>query len=185
MTEEIQQKEVKLTAKEARFVEYYFHCWNKTEAARKAGYAWPDRNQYRLMQKPYIAAAIAERMKELAMETDEILLRLTQQAQASIADFFEFEEGVHPTNGKKMVGAVPNWDKVKEYGYLIKKIELTRDGNWKIELNDPQNALVQLGRARKLFVDRSEVDVNTNVKAYVGISPDDWDEDEGDFDEAG
>lgn len=182
MTEEIQQKEVKLTAKEARFVEYYFHCWNKTEAARKAGYAWPDRSQYRLMQKPYIAAAIAERMKALSMQTDEILLRFTQQARASIAEFFEFEETNHPVSGKKMIGASPNWDKIKEYGYLIKKIELGRDGNWKIELNDPQNALIQLGRVNKLFVDRSEINVNTSLKAYVGISPDDWDDE--DVDEA-
>jgi len=178
MTDITQQTQVKLTSRQLRFVEYYLQCWVATVAAEKAGYRVPKERGWRLLRIPYIQDAIAERMKSLAMETDEILFRLSQQGRASVADFFDFVEVTDPKTGEVETKAVINWQRVKEFGYLIKKIELTRDGSWKIELNDPQNALVQVGRARKLFVDRTELDLEKSLKAYIGISPDDWDDDE-------
>lgn len=178
MTEATQQDQVKLTSRQLRFVEYYLQCWVATVAAEKAGYRVPKERGWRLLRIPYIQDAIAERMKTVAMDTDEILFRLSQQGRASVADFFDFVEVTNTTTGEVETKAVPNWNRVKEFGYLIKKIELTRDGSWKIELNDPQNALVQLGRARKLFVDRTELDLEKSLKAYIGISPDDWDDDQ-------
>jgi len=87
-------------------------------------------------------------MKELAMDADEVLLRLGQQARASIADFIE-PIGEHQF--------FLNMDKVKEKGHLIKKIRYTASGP-EIELHDPQAALVHIGKHFALFTDRVKVE---------------------------
>lgn len=70
-----------------------------------------------------------------------------------------------------------NWEMVRERGHLIKGIEHDRRGNVILKFHDAQAALALIGKNRKLFTD--VVDLNAlgvTVKAYVGISPDDWDE---------
>jgi len=52
-------KENKLTYKEARFVEYF--DGNPTEAARKAGYATPDRRGWDIIRREKIQKAIEQR----------------------------------------------------------------------------------------------------------------------------
>ncbi len=139
----------KLTNKQKAFVEYYLECWNATEAARKAGYSGGydglrvigSRN----LTKPHIKIHIDRRMKELTIPADEVIMRLGQHATASVSDFID-ETGVI------------DFRKVKEKGYLIKKIVHRKGQQAQIELHDPQSALVHLGRHYQLFTDKIKIE---------------------------
>lgn len=61
----------KLTAKERRFVEEYCVDFNTTQAAMRAGYSGKSRtNGFKVINRPRVAAAIEERRKQLAEQTD-------------------------------------------------------------------------------------------------------------------
>lgn len=79
----------KLTDKQRAFVAAYLDSpdcrWNATRAAEKAGYSGSDAVLATVgsenLRKPKIRAAIEERMSELAMSADEVLLRLGSMAK--------------------------------------------------------------------------------------------------------
>jgi phage terminase small subunit len=139
-----------LTRKQQRFVEEYLATWNATRAAEVAGYAHPRQQGSRLLTHVDIAAAIDERLDQAAMAANEILARLSEQARANIFDF------VRLTEDGRMVGVNP--EEIERRGHLVKKIT-TSEGKTDsvgIEMYDGQAALIQLGKYRKLFVDRTE-----------------------------
>ena len=144
-----------LTPKQARFVDAYLATWSQIEAARQAGYSSPEKCAWAIIRRPLVAAAIKERMSTLAMEADEVLLRLGQQGKASIAMFFTFTSEVDE-NDELQRKAEINWAAVEKYGFLIKRIELTKDG-WRLELHDTQKALELIGKHLKLFTDQLAV----------------------------
>lgn len=152
-----------LTNKQNAFIEYYLQCWNASEAARRAGYS--DRTAgsqgQRLLKNVEIQARINERIEEIAMSANEVLLRLGSMARADMGDFMD-------------IGPMAfhlDLDKAKELGltHLIKKVKqrttitTNKDGeesenHWiECELYDAQSALVQLGRHYGLFVDRQDI----------------------------
>lgn len=149
----------KLNDKQRAFVEHYLACWSGAEAARRAGYSKKTayEQSYDLLRKPQIRAAIEERLKTLTMGADEVLVRLAEHAQASIADFLDDEVDFSLEQGR-------------QHGklHLIKKLKRTqrtehsKDGDpitvttVEVELHDAQSALVHLGRAHGLFVERTE-----------------------------
>lgn len=141
---------MKLTNRQRMFVEAYLETWNGTAAARKAGYTHPDRQGYRLLRYVEIQDLIQERMKAAAMETDEVLARLSEQARASIADFVVLGEDGR-LNGL-------NQEAVELRGHLVKKIT-TSEGKTNsvgIEMVDNQVALLALARRHGLLVDKTE-----------------------------
>ncbi|HML24948.1 MAG TPA: terminase small subunit [Aggregatilinea sp.] len=78
------QQHKKLTPKEQLFVVYYCDSWNATKAARLAGYKDGPGLRVtasRLLTKANIQAAIKARISDIAMEKDEVLARLAQQAR--------------------------------------------------------------------------------------------------------
>lgn len=170
----------RVTRKMRLFVEAYITCWNGARAAREVGYAFPDRAAVRLLNLPNIQDEIAERMKVTELQTDEVLSRLGQQARLNPSMFFIFAWvpilDVHKnpkkdTNGEiikeyKMIDV--DWEVFEKYGYLVKKLSYDRKGNPVIEFHDAQNALMLIGRAQKLFVDRVD---STNIN--VAVSADD------------
>lgn len=135
-----------LTAKQQAFVDEYLACWNASEAARRAEYAKPGQEGHRLLKKAEIAAEIARRVADRAMTADEALIRLAEQARASIEDFADIREGI--PNGLFL-----NFEKAKAAGKLglIKKIKYNAQGYPEIELYDAQAALVHLGKHLGLF----------------------------------
>ncbi len=141
------------------FVEEYLRCWNAAEAARKAGYVAKEKAGWRLLKNEHIKKLIAKRMAEITMETNEVLLRLTQQARVDISEFVK----------KSGNGIVIDWDKVLEHGYMVKKISYTSKGQPVLEFHDAQRALELIGRAQGMFVDRSEVKVGelNPVQVYL------------------
>lgn len=142
-----------ITARKKRFIEFYLQSWNASEAARKAGYAKPGQAGSRLLKDVEIQAGVSKRMREATMGTDEVLLRLKQQATANLADFLIIDTVIDPNTGQVRDQVHVNWEVVKERGYLMHKLSWSRNGDPVLELYDAQNALIQIGRAQKLFVD--------------------------------
>lgn len=159
-----------LTAKQQAFVEHYLQCWNASRAARLAGYS--EKTAYsqgaRLLKNVEVQAAIQARLDELKMSADEVLLRLADQARATMDDFIDPERGEVDLARAAARGKL---HLVKKFSRSTGKVETVT-----IELHDAQAALVQLGRHHKLFTDRTEIPGLDELKAYVGVSPDEWDE---------
>lgn len=131
-----------LTKKRCVFIEEYLRCWNGAEAARRAGYKFPRRQASRLLTNVDVQQRIEQRIEELTMQADEVLLRLAEQARGLPKKYF------HP-NGTLNAAVIVTDDKT----HLIKKTKHTRDG-LEVELYDAQRALVDIGRALGIFKDR-------------------------------
>ena len=158
----------KLTDKQKVWLEAYLRTWNATEAARIAGYKHPRQMGYENLSKPYIREEINRRISEIVISADKVLLRLGQQAEASIAEFIDI----------KGDSFWINLENVKRFGHLIKKIRHTKYGI-EIELHDSQRALELIGKHYALFTERIELSGEVEIKGYLNVSPDDWpDEDQ-------
>ena len=154
-----------LTDKRRVFVEEYLCCWNGTEAARRAEYAYPRREASRLLSNVDIRALIEERVAEKAMSADEAL--------AHLADIARFDIG--RVVGK---GGVIDLDAAKEADQTrhLKRLEWTPQGI-KLEAYDKLEALEKIGKAHGLYIERRDITSGgESIKGYVTISPDDWPE---------
>lgn len=139
-----------LNPRRRAFVEHYIANGfrNGTKAATDAGYSerTAHAQAHRLLKNAEIQRHISNRLGEMAMGANEVLFRLTQQAQATMADFIEItSQGVRLDFVKA--------EKADKLG-LIKKFKQDKDGNVTVELYDAQAALVQLGRHHQLFTDQ-------------------------------
>ena len=158
----------KLTNKQRRFVTEYLRDFNATQAAIRCGYS-PRSARVRgclLLTKNNIAAAVKEAVE---MPVDEVKLRLADIARGDIADLmdittagYSFKLVVRDADGN----LVPN-PKTK----LIRKIKQKvttllskkEDGEdreiieTEIELYSAHEALRDIGKIHKMFVDRQEV----------------------------
>jgi hypothetical protein len=154
-----------LTRKQRAFVENYLISWNMTRAASEAGYKWPNKKGWAVMQMPEVKAAVEARLKEMDMSAELVLARLGQQAEINLADFLVFTD---TPNGLKMDGI--NWEVVRERGYLLKKLSYSPKGKPILELHDAQTALVHMGKHYRLFaeqVDMTQHIEQTDVKIYI------------------
>ena len=164
-----------MNKKQRVFVEEYLQCWNATEAARRAGYSERTARTQgsKLLTKVDIAEEISKRISEIAMSADEVLVRLAEQARVSLGDIVTIY-------GKGKDAWYLDLPKVIEEGkgHLIKSLVPTQYG-LKVELHDKQKALELLGRHHQLFTDKLDVTSGgEKIKAYISISPDDWDDGE-------
>jgi len=136
------------TDKQMRFIAEYLQCLNATEAARRAGYSENTAHVigHENLRKPKIRAEIDRVMHQSAMQPDEILFRLTQQARSDMGDLLRPGESL-------------GWldmQRARELGvtHLIKKFRRDKDGGISVELYDAQSALVHLAKIHALFADR-------------------------------
>jgi phage terminase small subunit len=138
---------VPLTAKQKLFVSYYLGKarGNATEAARLAGYGSPRQAGTRALSNASIREAIDLKLDRKAMEVDEILARLTQQATVSMADFWRL--------GDAATLPVLDLAKAQKLGlmHLVREMKVTKDGEVQVKLYDAQKALELLGRYRGLW----------------------------------
>jgi phage terminase small subunit len=150
-----------LTNKQKAFAEAYLRCWSATEAAKVAGYSEKTARAIgsENLTKPDIKALIQERMRQMQISADEILLLLINQARGSIKPFMKI-------NSQGSLSFDFSTPEALDHMHLIKKIKckhsrriVSRDDNaeeWEdetveIELHDAQNALQLLGRHFGLF----------------------------------
>ena len=147
-----------LTIKQKEFINEYIKCRNATEAARRAGYAYPNTEGPKNLVKPSIAEEIASRTAKSAMEADEVLQRLGDMARGSVEDFSDVYEGMRNA-------VFLNFDKAKERQklHLIKKLKYNAQGYPEIELHDAQAALEKIGKSLGLFLDRTEHSGEINI----------------------
>jgi len=164
--------------KQRVFVEEYLSCFNATEAARRAGYAYPNKQGPRMLVNVGIQEAIKARIDEKAMSADEVLVRLAAMARGDMGDFLDIGS----------MGFVVDLSKASEEGLtkLIKKvrqrttISTSKDGaetevhDMEIELYDAQSALVQIGKIHSLFIDRTDI-TSGGEKITVTLTGDDSD----------
>jgi hypothetical protein len=134
------------------FIENYLIHWNATEAAKLAGYSGDrktlSKTGSRLRNHPRIAERIKERIEEVAMTADEVLIRLTQQARGEAYEFIRADaEGGHHFDIEALQRA--GW------GHLIKSISFTKTGET-IRAYDAQAALLHLGKLLRLFSNDGE-----------------------------
>ena len=147
------ETDIQLTDKQQVFIDEYMVCLNAAEAARRAGYSAANARQqgYENLTKPYIKAEIDRRLKGVRMGADEVLYRLSLQARGNVGEFIGLSQ-----------------DKLKKHprAHLIKKYKRTTrtigedlvEEVVELELYSSQNALVHLGKAHELFVNRTRVD---------------------------
>ncbi len=133
---------------------------------RERANAW---DQHLVDQK---AAAIEAKWGGEIMQQTEILGRLSEQGRVNPDVFFTRTsvprldlngQPIKDENDNVMMYEIVdlNWDAVHEHGHLIKKMKQGRYG-WEIELHDPQNALIHMGKHRKLFTE--SIDLTSNGK---------------------
>jgi len=140
------KREGALTDKQRAFVEHYLATWNATEAAKRAGYSAKTAQEQgsQLLSKLIVQQLVEKRIAELKMTSDEVLLRLADQARSDMSDFIN-------SHGEVDVKAARRNKKL----HLVKRYSLT-DKGVSVELHDAQAALVQIGRILALFADRVE-----------------------------
>lgn len=162
-----------LTNKQKVFINEYLKCWNATEAARRAKYKGNDETLASVgcenLRKPNIRAVIEERLKDNAMEANEVISRLSDIGRGDISDFMDISS----------VGYNLDLHKAKEAGltHLIKKVkqktttfiakkESDEDREvteLELELYPADSALVNLGRMHELFTDKTKSDGEMKV----------------------
>lgn len=154
-----------LTFKQRLFVEAFLgpSAGNAVDAARRAGYRWPQKVAERLVGKSGIAAAISARIDSAALTTSQMLAILSDHATVSIEDFGDIDE----------YGFRLRLDKAKarRRAHCVKKIKPVRvrieddaggDGppryqtEYEIELYDAQAAIEKLGKFRGIWKDRDQ-----------------------------
>jgi len=134
-----------LTNKQFLFCEHYIQTSNATQSARLAGYSGKDDAAFasigsRLLRNVKVQAYLADRYKEFAMTSDEVLMRLARIARASLTDYCD-ESGTI------------DWNKVHKDGYALKSI---KKGS-KLEFESKLRALELIGKAQAMFSDKLEV----------------------------
>lgn len=153
-----------LAAKQRRFVDAYFeYGFNGTQAVIEAGYSENGAavQATRLLRNAKVKAAISERLDEAAMPANEVLARLADIARSDIGDLLTLQqrEMKGATGEDETVEwAMVNLAAAKRAGLTryIKSITWTNNGP-KLELHDAMAALVNIGKAHGLFVERQEV----------------------------
>ena len=133
------------TNKRRLFLEHYFACnMNATEAARLAGYVYPNVEGTKLVKTSIIRDAIDARLAEMAMPANEVLARLGKHARVTFADFVNVIE----LDDQGRSTTIVSLSKAKELGMLdcIKKLTYNKDGGYTLELHDSQVALMHLDK---------------------------------------
>lgn len=187
----------KMTGKRRVFCEAYVSTANFSPlwAAREAKYKRPHEDGYRLMHVPEVKAYIEVLLEGTRITEDEIHRLLNAQATFDPTKYYRVEERweektgfiVDPETGESKEATVLSlesryvWidvDALKKdgYGHLIKKFDFKGDKqHLTVEFYDSQKALELLGKAKGMFVDRHEIDMDAPVKTYVSFDPAMWD----------
>lgn len=148
-----------LSAKRRAFIEQYLRDFNGTQAAIRAGYSERSArvSACKILARPEVQAEIQRRLAELKMGTDEVLLRLTEQARAEYAGYL---------NDDGTVDLQRMLDDGK--AHLVRGTKWDRQGNLVVEFYDAQAALVQIGRAHGMFIDKTALTDPSGEHEYSG-----------------
>ena len=129
-----------LSFQQRMFVEYYLgeSEGSAADAARRAGYRWPEKLGPRLAKTSGIRAAIDARVKTAAIAANEVLARIADVATSDLLDFIAVDPNGDWKVDLKLV-------KQRGLGHLIKRLRKNKDGSSEIELEARVPALLKLG----------------------------------------
>lgn len=139
-----------------------------------AGYS--ERSAYnqgsRLMKNDEIKAYIDERLAELKLGADEVLIRLGQQARGEQARYIGLHERRDPDTNAQWTEPEFDFERCRADGklHLIKGWSYDRTGRLQLDFYDAQAALVQLGKHHRLFSEGLDVTSGgqpVNVQIYI------------------
>jgi phage terminase small subunit len=159
----------KLTDKQKLFADFYVGeaGLNATRSARLAGYKGDDNTLAvtgsRMLRNAKVRVYIDQQLQDLALSSNEVLTILTRQAKASLADVLD-ENGRFDLADAKDRGV----------DGLLKKLKVTQGKEWttyEYEMYDAQSAAVHLGKAHKLFTDKTEHSGDVTVRTVRVIKP--------------
>lgn len=141
----------KLNNRQELFVNEYLKTFNATKAAIAAKYsATSARTQGpRLLQNADVSARIQERLKEAAMQADEVLFHLSEIARTDMRELVD-------AKGRPNIKAAEVNGKTR----LIKKIRMVSTDSGtetEIETHDRLRALELIGKHHRLFTDKQEL----------------------------
>lgn len=169
----------KLSRKQSLFVEYYIQTKNATHAAKLAGY----KGSYATLRsvgsenlsKPNIKAAISERFKNVAMDTDEVLARLASIARGFDPTKYMRVEPFYRVDKKGetyLAGYALSYDleKISNDGFsnLIKRVYPGKYGPI-VEWHDSKSALVEIAKSLGVLIDthKHEHDIRPSVPKMI------------------
>lgn len=138
-----------MTDKEAVWLEEYLKCWNASEAARRAGYKWPNKQGPRKLAK--FSDEIAERIEEKAMLADEVLAHLADVARFDLGMILD-KTGTINLRRAREKGHTAQLHKIKSE---VDKIE--------VEAYDKLAALEKLGKHLGLWADGGSLEVDGSI----------------------
>lgn len=149
---------MEFTAKQEAFIDEYMKCRNGAEAARRAGYSQRTARSIGAenLAKPDIQEEIKRRASENAMQADEVLQRLAEQARNEHGMY------INPDGTVDLPRLLADGK-----GHLIKGIKETQHGK-NIEFYDAQSALVHIGKYHALFADKVEHSGETTMRVVYG-----------------
>ena len=135
-----------LSYRKRLFVEFYIgeSAGSAADAARRAGYRWPEKLGPRLVKESGVRAAIDARVETAAMAANEVLARVADVASADMLDFIEVDNEGGCKVDMKVV-------KRLGLGHLIKRLRINKDGTQNIELEARLPALLKLGEHYNLW----------------------------------
>jgi phage terminase small subunit len=171
----------RLTDQQKLYVDAYVNPtgrrFNKTGAARAAGYSHPEAQGSRVYENVRVRAAIDEKLAEQAMAKTEVLARIDEQARGVPDDALDDQ-------GRISIA------RLRELGltHLIRRVKITErilpglgktldDGKempatetkTEVEIESTQSALELLARAHGALTDR--VEVNASEKGILMLPP--------------
>jgi phage terminase small subunit len=165
-----------LSNKQRAFVEAYLaNGFNATKAAIAAGYS--EKTAYSIgsenLRKPEISEAVKQRLAELTMSADEALMRLSQQARGTMEDFLDDNRS---TIDLAAADRAAQLHLIKKFTHHIGEKHETVS----IELYDAQAAQLAILKEQHLRAGEATERVDgMKLKAYIGFSPDEWDDEPG------
>jgi len=150
---------VALRGRRRDFVEYYLGVsrGNATDAARRCEYKHPMQEGCRLLKDERVKAVIEAHLEALGVTRERVLARLAEQAFSDLTEFLEFRPGEKGQQVELRLvreeGASGGWRLAGE-GHLLKSVSFSRVHGVRVELQDQQRALFQLGRYLGLWSGR-------------------------------
>ncbi len=156
-------KERRLSGKQKAFINAYLGeaNYNATKAARLAGYKGNgdtlSQIGYKMVRNGQIAKEISIRHQESAMNADEVLKRLGEQARAEYSQFILSDGTV---DIKSLIDAGK--------AHLIKGVTPLKDGN-RIDFYDGQSALNTLAKHHGLLTDKLEIKIKDELSQAIDL----------------
>lgn len=157
-----------LTGKQRLFVEAYLQCFNKTEAARRAGYQGDSVTLgavgYENLKKPQIKKLVEQRIKEVCLSTDQALALLSAQAS--------FDPGPYISIGESGDPGI-DLQALKNAGLTgaIKSISSTANGV-RVEFESRQGAIDKILRAQGAYQDNVNIEGDVKLTVVYDNEPD-------------